>query len=128
MTEEHYPPRMIAMLEAVWGEGFLSPGGPDEVARVVGDHNLAGKTVLDIGCGVGGIDLALVVRHGAGYMLGIDVEDSVLDRARTLIANADLVGRIGVAKVAPGPLPLPRRHLMWSSPRTRSFISLTNTR
>ena len=107
MSEEHYPPRMIAMLEAVWGEGFLSPGGAEEVARVVGHHDLAGKTVLDIGCGAGGIDIALVRNHGAGYVVGIDVEDSVLDRARALITAAGMVGRIGVVKVAPGPLPFP---------------------
>lgn len=43
MTQKHYPPHLIAMLEAVWGQGFLSPGGPDEVARVVGLHDLRGK-------------------------------------------------------------------------------------
>ena len=107
MTEEHYPPNLIAMLEAVWGEGFMSPGGPEEVARVVGARDLAGKTVLDIGCGAGGIDLALVRDHGAGFVLGIDVEDSVLDRARQLITAAGLVDRIGLVKVAPGPLPFP---------------------
>jgi ubiquinone/menaquinone biosynthesis C-methylase UbiE len=107
MTEPHYPDRMIAMLEAVWGEGFLSPGGPDEVARVIGDHDLAGASVLDIGCGAGGIDVALVARHGAGHVTGIDVEDPVLDHARSLIARAGLSARIGLAKVAPGPLPFP---------------------
>ncbi len=107
MTDDHYPPRLIAMLEAVWGEGFMSPGGAAEVARVVGRHDLRGKTVLDIGCGAGGIDLALVQQHGAGYVLGVDVEDPVLERARVLIGQAGLEGRIGVVKVAPGPLPLP---------------------
>ncbi len=107
MSDAHYPPRLIAMLEAVWGEGFMSPGGADEVARVVGTHDLTGKTVLDIGCGAGGIDVALVRNHGAGYVMGVDVEDPVLDRARDLIGQAQLAQRIGVAKVAPGPLPLP---------------------
>jgi SAM-dependent methyltransferase len=107
MTEPHYPDRMIAMLEAVWGEGFLSPGGPDEVARVIGDQDLTGASVLDIGCGAGGIDVALVARHGAGFVTGIDVEDPVLDHARRLIARAGLSARIGLAKVAPGPLPFP---------------------
>jgi SAM-dependent methyltransferase len=105
MSDEHYPPRLIAMLEAVWGEGFLSPGGADEVARVVGGLDLTGKSVLDIGCGAGGIDISLVRRHGAGHVLGLDVEDSVLTRARSLIAAAGLTGQIGVVKVAPGPLP-----------------------
>jgi ubiquinone/menaquinone biosynthesis C-methylase UbiE len=107
MTDDHYPPQMIAMLEAVWGEGFLSPGGPDEVARVIAGHDLTGKSVLDIGCGAGGIDLALVQNHGAGHVCGIDVEDPVLTHARALVARAGLTDRIGLVKVAPGPLPFP---------------------
>ncbi|HMO08784.1 MAG TPA: methyltransferase domain-containing protein [Paracoccaceae bacterium] len=107
MSDDHYPPRLIAMLEVLWGEGFLSPGGPEEVARVIGGHDLTGKTVLDIGCGAGGIAVALVQRHGAGYVTGIDVEDPVLARAREVVAAAGLGARIGLAKVAPGPLPFP---------------------
>lgn len=107
MSDDHYPPQMIAMLEAIWGEGFLSPGGPDEVARVIGSHNLTGKSVLDIGCGAGGIDVALVRNHGAGYVTGLDVEDPVLVHARALIAREGLQGRIGLVKVAPGPFPFP---------------------
>lgn len=107
MSEEHYPPRLIAMLEAVWGEGFLSPGGPDEVARVLEGHDIRGKSVLDIGCGAGGIDVALVATHGAGYVTGIDVEDSVITHARALVAGRGLSDRIGLVKVAPGPLPFP---------------------
>ena len=107
MSDEHYPPRMIAMLEAVWGEGFLSPGGPPEVARVLEGHDIRGKSVLDIGCGAGGIDVALVQTHGAGYVTGIDVEDSVITHARALVAAKGLSDRIGLVKVAPGPLPFP---------------------
>lgn len=104
---ELYHARMIGMLEAVWGEGFLSPGGPDEVARVLEGADIAGLSVLDIGCGAGGIDLALVRTHGAGYVTGIDVEDSVLARARSLVVAAGLEDRIGCVKVVPGPLPFP---------------------
>ena len=107
MTEEHYPQRMIDMLEAIWGEGFLSPGGPDEVGRILAGHQIAGHSVLDIGCGAGGIDIALVRDHGAGYVTGLDVEDTVLAHARRLIGTAGLQDRIGLVKVAPGPLPFP---------------------
>lgn len=107
MSDTHYPPRMIAMLEAIWGEGFLSPGGREEVARVIGDHDLRGASVLDIGCGAGGIDVALVQVHGAGFVTGIDVEDDVIAHARRLIDRHGLTPRIGLAKVAPGPLPFP---------------------
>ena len=107
MSEVHYPPQMIAMLEAVWGIGFLSPGGPEEVARVIGTYDLLGKSVLDIGCGAGGIDIALIRNHGAAYVIGLDVEDPVLTHARDLVAREDLTDRIGLVKVAPGPLPFP---------------------
>lgn len=107
MSEDHYPPQMIAMLEAIWGEGFLSPGGAEEVGRVIGGHDLTGLSVLDIGCGAGGIDIALVARHGAGFLTGIDVEDPVLAHARGLVAKAGLPDRIGLVKVAPGLLPFP---------------------
>lgn len=107
MTDEHYPQEMIAMLEALWGEGFLSPGGPEEVARVLEGHDIAGRSLLDIGSGAGGIDIALVARHGAGYVTGLDVEDTVLSHARGLIAKAGLGARIGLVKVAPGALPFP---------------------
>lgn len=104
---ELYPDRMVAMLQAIWGEGFLSPGGPDEVARLIGTDDLTDACVLDIGCGAGGIDVALVARHGAGYVTGIDVEDTVLRHARALVARHGLMQRIGLCKVAPGPLPFP---------------------
>ncbi len=104
---ELYHRQMTDMLQAIWGPGFLSPGGPEEVARIIGAHDLAGQSVLDIGCGAGGIAVALVRNHGAGYVCGIDVEDSVIGCARAVVAEAGLAPRIGLMKVAPGPLPLP---------------------
>ena len=104
---EHYHGRMIDTLQAVWGEGFLSPGGADEVARLVAEADLTGASILDIGCGAGGIDIALVRNHGAGYVTGIDVEDTVIGCARALIAREALSARIGLVKVSPGPLPFP---------------------
>jgi phosphoethanolamine N-methyltransferase len=107
MADDLYHADLIAMLEEIWGEGFLSPGGEGEVARLIGDTDISGASVLDIGCGAGGIDIALVARHGAGFVTGIDVEDPVLDRARVLVGAAGLGERIGLVKVAPGPLPFP---------------------
>jgi ubiquinone/menaquinone biosynthesis C-methylase UbiE len=108
-TVELYGSDLITMLEHVWGAGFLSPGGPEEVARILEGLDLSGKSVLDIGCGAGGIDVALVAEHGAGYVTGIDVEDTVLAAARQHVERAGLAERIGILKVAPGPLPFPPR-------------------
>ncbi len=40
-------------LQFMWGEGFLSPGGHEEIDDMLEGHNLAGKRVLDIGSGLG---------------------------------------------------------------------------
>lgn len=105
--DELYDTRLVAFLEDVWGKGFLSPGGPEEIGRLVAGVDFAGKSVLDIGCGAGGIDASLVRDHGAGYVTGIDVEDGVITHAHAHVASLGLTDRIGLCKVAPGPLPFP---------------------
>jgi phosphoethanolamine N-methyltransferase len=39
-------------LQFMWGEGFLSPGGPEEVAEMVAGIGLGGGRILDIGSGL----------------------------------------------------------------------------
>lgn len=101
-----YPDDFIARLEAVWGRGFLSPGGPDEVRMIVDGVALDGKTVLDIGIGTGGPAILLAGEFGAN-VIGLDVEDGVLERARALVEETGLADRIRLEKVDPGPLPFP---------------------
>jgi phosphoethanolamine N-methyltransferase len=104
---ELYHQQLIRMLEIIWGDGFLSPGGPAEVDRVLEGLRLEGLSILDIGSGAGGIDIHLVERHGALHVTGIDVEDTVIATARRAVEAKGLSSRIGFAKVAPGPLPFP---------------------
>jgi ubiquinone/menaquinone biosynthesis C-methylase UbiE len=104
---ELYSEKLIRMLEIVWGDGWLSPGGPEEVNRVLDGLSLTGKSVLDIGSGAGGVDIQLVTEHGASYVTGIDVEDTVIATARAKVAARGLSNQIGFAKVAPGPFPFP---------------------
>lgn len=105
MTDVNYDDRHIALLEALWGDGYLSPGGPEEVARVVEHAPVAGATLLDIGSGSGAIAIALVRDHGAAHVTGIDVEAPVCDAATRRVAATGLSDRIKISKVAPGPLP-----------------------
>ncbi len=108
MTEEHdreYTEDFVAGLEWVWGEGFLSPGGPDEVAAILEGIDLGGAEVLDIGCGLGAIDLLLVREHGAARIMGIDIEPPLIARARERVVAAGLSDRIELRLVEPGPLP-----------------------
>ena len=107
MTHEdvEYDDSAIVFLEALWGEGFLSPGGPEEVDRVVSGLNLAAKRGVDIGCGSGGITAHLVTRHNAAHMTGFDVELPVLEAARALATRKGLSERLDFVHGKPGPLP-----------------------
>jgi len=100
-----YGDAMVAALELIWGEGFLSPGGPAEVKATLGGRDIRGAEVLDIGCGIGGIDLLLVERFGASKVLGIDIEADNIDRARRRAEAKGLSDRVAYRLVDPGSLP-----------------------
>ncbi|TIW19952.1 MAG: SAM-dependent methyltransferase, partial [Mesorhizobium sp.] len=51
-----YPKKLTDALELIWGEGMLSPGGPEKVADMLEGMDISGRHVLDIGSGLGGID------------------------------------------------------------------------
>jgi phosphoethanolamine N-methyltransferase len=80
-----YPDHFIERLHTVWGEGFLSPGGPEEVGEIVRGIELSGKVVLDIGFGTGGPAITLAKNHHAEKVVGIDVEAQLRDHASQLV-------------------------------------------
>jgi hypothetical protein len=49
--EQEYDAAFVELLESVWGEGFLSPGGPEEVARILDGLDLHGARVVDCAAG-----------------------------------------------------------------------------
>ena len=100
-----YDDHAIRFLEALWGDGYLSPGGPDEVDRVLEGLSLEGKTVLDIGCGSGGITLHLVEKHNAAHATGFDVELPVVEAARQRAEKRGLSERAAFVQAPPGRLP-----------------------
>lgn len=102
-----YDEHAITFLEELWGDGFLSPGGPEEVARVLEDIDLAGKRVLDIGCGAGGITAALARDYDAAEVVGIDVEEPVCEAARRQAEKCGVAERVRIERVTPGPFPFP---------------------
>ncbi len=88
-------------LQFMWNEGFLSPGGPEEVAAMSGGIDLKGKH----GSGLGGIDILLATAHGAAYVIGVDVEAQLVEAASCLIASKGLSERIAFKLAEPGRLP-----------------------
>ena len=102
-----YDPGMQDLLQILWGDGFLSPGGSDEVDRVLEGSDIRGCRVLDIGAALGAIDVLLVQRHGAGSVVGIDVDPGLLAQAELRIARNGLTDRIRTQCITPGALPFP---------------------
>jgi phosphoethanolamine N-methyltransferase len=100
-----YDDGMQALLQIIWGDGFLSPGGAEEVARLLEGSDIAGCTVLDIGCGLGVIDELLVAKYAAASVVGIDIDPSLLASMRERIERARLTARIRAVQVTSGPLP-----------------------
>jgi len=106
--QDEYDDQLIAMLELIWGEGFLSPGGPEAVREIVKGLDLEGKLALDIGCGLGGVDIILARDYGA-KVIGLDVEQELVERARERVARAGLSGQVEARLCRPGPLPIESR-------------------
>ena len=73
----------------MWGDGFLSPGGPEEVASMLEGVDLRGCSVLDVGSGLGAVDVLLAEQYGAVSVRGVDVEAHLIDEGRH---RAELAG------------------------------------
>ncbi len=101
----YYDKRHIQFLEALWGEGYLSPGGTSEVDLLLQGINISNKSILDIGCGSGGITSSLVTNYHAKRVVGIDIEDEVCIAAQARVDNLKLGDKINIFKVKPGVFP-----------------------
>jgi phosphoethanolamine N-methyltransferase len=102
--ENEYHDNMVAMLELIWGEGYMAPGGPGNVARLLDGTSPQGKRVLDVGCGIGGPAFEMARTHGAS-VVGIDLESPLVERARAAAVRHGLQDRCEFVTVAPGRLP-----------------------
>jgi phosphoethanolamine N-methyltransferase len=106
--QNEYHDNMTTMLELIWGEGYMAPGGPGNVARML--HGLAprGKRILDIGCGIGGPAFEMARRFDVD-VVGIDLEAPLIERARQDAQRHGLADRCTFHIVQVGSLPFDDR-------------------
>ena len=64
---------MRTMLDLIWGEGYMSPGGEGNIANLVRDLEVRDQRILDIGSGQGSPACFLAETYGA-FVVGIDIE------------------------------------------------------
>jgi len=55
----------------------MSPGGTEEVDRVLGSVNLSQARVLDIGCGIGGAAVHIALTRKPMAITGVDIEETL---------------------------------------------------
>ena len=101
-----YSDAVIEGMEKLFGAGFLSPGGADEVREMLDGVEVAGRHVLDLGCGIGGATLMLARDYGAGQLTGVDLEADSIARTQVKVSAAGVGDRVTLIEVVPGPLPL----------------------
>jgi phosphoethanolamine N-methyltransferase len=104
-SSAEYDEMHMRFLELLWGDGFLSPGGPEEVERIVRDVDFAGRDVLDLGCGSGGITLYLAERYRPRSITGFDVEAPAIESAMARAAAQGVSPLPRFVRADPGPLP-----------------------
>ncbi len=104
MSEYH--DAMMTLLETIWGKGFMAPGGAGNVAKQVEGLDLAGKRVHEIGCGLGGPEHLLAGDYGA-TVVGIDLEEHLIERARAGAVDLGVEDRTEFLVVEAGPLAFP---------------------
>jgi ubiquinone/menaquinone biosynthesis C-methylase UbiE len=78
--DNEYDEKLVTMLELIWGEGYMAPGGPGNVAKILEGIETKGKRILDIGSGIGGPAFEMAQTHGA-TVVGIDLEAPLVEMA-----------------------------------------------
>jgi len=104
--EDEYGDNLVAMLEIIWGKGYMAPGGPGNIAKLLNGIDTHGQRILDIGCGIGGPAFEMARTHGAD-VVGIDLEAPLIRRAQQAADELGLAARCTFQTVEIGPLPFP---------------------
>lgn len=104
--EDEYHDKLITLLEVIWGEGYMAPGGPGNVAKILKGTDPFGKRILDIGSGLGGPAFEMATTHGA-TVVGVDLETGLVERANKRAEGKGLADRCTFQQVEIGPYDFP---------------------
>lgn len=91
--------QLLKRISRAGREGRMTEGDPyagrSKIETLVGASvwdEIRGKTVIDFGCGEGG-DAVEMAQRGARRVIGVDVRESVLERARAAAERAGVADR-----------------------------------
>ena len=106
--QDEYFDNLVTMLELIWGEGYMAPGGSGNVEKMLNGIETAGKRILDIGCGLGGPAFEMANTFGAD-VVGIDLEAPLIQRATETATKMGLQDRCKFQAVKAGALDFPNQ-------------------
>jgi phosphoethanolamine N-methyltransferase len=104
--DSEYDGALVTLLELIWGEGYMAPGGEGNVANIAEGLDMQGKRVLDIGCGLGGPAFFLARNYGAN-VVGTDLEPQLIEVAKRRAKKHGLEAKTKFHVVEAGPLGFP---------------------
>jgi phosphoethanolamine N-methyltransferase len=107
--DSEYYDAMLDLLEWIWGEDYMAPGGPGNVDKLVAGRDLRGRRVLDVGSGLGGPAFYLARRYGA-RVVGTDLEPHLVARASARAQELGLSEQVEFRVVEAGPMDFPNGH------------------
>lgn len=108
LDSQQYSDRGIALYEAAYGRGFVSPGGAAKSAELLAGLRLApGERVLDVGCGIGGSAFLAADTHGC-HVHGIDLSVNMILVAIERAAAAAASSRVASPTQRPADLQPPQ--------------------
>ena len=85
-----WPATRLNIVEKVWGEGYVTPGGAEQVKKLLPLLELdKKKSVLVLGSGLGGIHLTIVERTGA-WVTGLERDPELAGLGFESMARANL--------------------------------------
>lgn len=91
-----WPPARLALTHRLWGEGFVGPGGAEEVLRLAAPLGLsAASSLLLVGCGAGGPARCIATLFGA-WIAGYEADPALAAEAAAVCARAGLGKRVQV--------------------------------
>lgn len=80
-----YSPNFMRFLEIGFGaDGMISQGGYESVDRIFESIDLNGKKLLDLGSGLGGVDLYLAKKHAVDIS-GVDIDPFLIEQSEKLV-------------------------------------------
>ncbi len=99
----------IKVAELIWGDGFTFPGGADHVLQMVKPMTLtSAKSMLDIGCGLGGATRAIAKTFGT-WVVGMEASPALATAGMMYSEMAGLAKKAPIQHFDPATIEFPAK-------------------